>query len=263
MKKLLVAVFDTNEEAFNTSTAITNLHRDGDITVFGTVVLDKNSEGEVVLKQSKDGASGEGWALGFLGGSLLGAFAGPAGLAVGASIGGLTGLSFDAARAGVDVTFIDEVSAAIEPGMTALVLDLDENWTTPIDSAIDANNGIVFRRNRDDVVEDQLQRESEALTQECDELKADMANATGEAKASMQKSLDKLTEKSEETQRLIAQRVEDIKADSSAKTDALKAQLETASEQGKAKVEKRLASLEEGFNKSKLKLQTSIDKLKI
>lgn len=261
MKKLLVAVFDTNEEAFNCTVAINELHRNGDISVFGTVVLEKDSEGEVQLQQSK-GTGGKSWALGFLGGSLLGAFSGPSGLALGASLGGLTGLCVDMNRAGVDVSFIDEVSGAIEPGMTALVVDLDENWTTPIDSCVDAHNGIVFRRNRDDVVEDQLQRESEALTQECDELKAEMESTTDEGKASIQKNLDKLKEKSEEIQRLITERIEDVKAESSSKTDALKAQLVTASENGKEKVEKRLTSLEESFNKSKLKLQNSIDNLK-
>jgi uncharacterized membrane protein len=261
MKKLLVAVFDNNEDAFNSSVLINQLHRDGDITVFGTVVLEKDDQGEVSLKQAKDQKSGESWALGFLGGSLIGAFAGPAGLALGASIGGLTGLCVDVDRAGVDVTFIDEVSAAIEPGKTALVIDLDEGWTTPIDSCVDSNNGIVFRRNRSEVVEDQLQREAEEISREYAELKSDMASANDEAKASMQKHLDALNKKSKETQRLINKRVADIQDDASLKSKALTAQIDTATEKGKVKIEKRLASLQESLEQNQAQLQSSYDKL--
>lgn len=260
MKKLLVAVFDRSEEAFDTIVALRDLHRDGDISMYGNVVLEKNSENQVVIKQGQD-QTGKSWLLGMLSGSLIGIFAGPAGWAIGTSVGGLTGMFVDLNRAGVDAEFIDEVAGKLEQGMTALVVDLDEGWTVPVDMRVEENNGIVFRRNRSEVVDDQLHRESKAIKQELEEFKDEVEGFGESEKQKAQKHIDTLNKKKEALEHLITQRLDDVKTETANKRHELEKQLESASLKGKNKIVKRINELNEKAKESEAKLAKSINLL--
>jgi uncharacterized membrane protein len=54
MNKMLVAVFDTEPAAFEGLQALKDLHQDGDITLYATAVVVKDSTGAVSVKQSAD-----------------------------------------------------------------------------------------------------------------------------------------------------------------------------------------------------------------
>ncbi len=91
MNKMLVAVFETESAAFEGLSALKDLHRDGDVTLYASAVIVKDKTGKINLKQAaEDGPVGT--ALGLLSGSLIGILGGPAGLAIGAAAGGLAGL---------------------------------------------------------------------------------------------------------------------------------------------------------------------------
>ncbi len=261
MNKLIVAVFENQTDAFEASAALTDLHREGDISIFGSAIIEKDQNSQLSVKQQKDNSTGEGWAMGFLGGSLVGALAGPAGLAVGASVGGMTGLAFDMDRVGVDAEFVEEVSQALKPGNTAVILDVEEGWVTPVDTRVENHNGIVFRRNRSEVIDDQLLRESEMLNAEYKELKADMAEANDEMKASMQKHYDAVNKKVAATEELINKRMKETKESASEKSKKLKSQLEGASSRRKKKIQQRLDELDNSIVASEIKLNRSLQNL--
>ena len=61
------------------------------------------------------------------------------------------------------MTFVDDVSKALTPGKAAVIADMEESWTTPVDAGCTSYGGIVFRRLRSEVVEDQLNREAAAF----------------------------------------------------------------------------------------------------
>jgi uncharacterized membrane protein len=90
MTKMLVAVFDSEAAAFEGLSALKDLHRGGDITLYSSAVIAKDKNGKVEVRQAVDPGP-VGTAVGLLTGTLIGILAGPAGLAVGASIGGLAG----------------------------------------------------------------------------------------------------------------------------------------------------------------------------
>ena len=54
MNKMLVAVFDTETQAFEGLTALKELHKGGDISLYSTAVIVKDAEGKVEIKQSAD-----------------------------------------------------------------------------------------------------------------------------------------------------------------------------------------------------------------
>ena len=69
---------------------------------------------------------------------------------MGLAIGALSGLTFgafydiDTARVGED--FVDDVSKSLTPNKVAIVAEIDEEWTAPVDTRMEALGGTVFRR---------------------------------------------------------------------------------------------------------------------
>src|SRR5208283_4950071 len=103
------------------------------------------ANGTATVKQSNDQGP-LGTLVGTSLGSLIGLLGGPVGLAIGASVGLVGGglLDLDNARIGSD--FIDDVSKQLAPGMFAVVAEIQEEWTTPVDLRMEAIGGKVFRR---------------------------------------------------------------------------------------------------------------------
>jgi len=85
---------------------------------------------------------------------LLGALAGPAGAAVGAAggaaigagTGGVVGLTADLARADTREQARDETAFVLSTGQSAVIADVSEDSTAPIDSRMSELGGIVRRR---------------------------------------------------------------------------------------------------------------------
>src|SRR6478672_3693896 len=188
MNKMLVAVFDTENKAFEGLNAIKDLHNKGDITLYANAVVSKNEKGQLHLETSSDQGP-IGTTTGLLTGSLIGLFGGPVGLAVGAMTGSIAGMIFDVDTDDINTTFVDEVSKALEKGKTAVIAEIDETWTVPVDTKLDALNAIVFRRLRDEVVEDQLKRESEAIASDYRNLKEELKEAREEDKAAIKTAI--------------------------------------------------------------------------
>ena len=236
MNKMMVAVFDSESAAFDGLSALKELHRSGDISLYSTAVVTKDTAGKLAVKQAADqGPLGTG--LGMLTGSLVGLLAGPAGVAVGASLGALTGLLFDLNKSGTDVGFIDEVSKSITPGKAAVLADVDEGWTTPVNTRLEQKGGLVFRRLRSEVVEDQLAREAAAFAAERKELRDELAQSSADAKAALQKDLDTVKNKLQATGHQAKTTLDHAKSEMDARILALEAQVKGASDRQKAKIE--------------------------
>ena len=253
MNKMLVAVFDTESAAFEGLSALKDLHRGGDITLYSSAVIAKDKNGKVELRQEAD-AGPVGTAVGLLAGSLLGVLGGPAGLAVGASIGGLAGLIFDVNKTGVDVTFLDDVSKALTGGKFAVLSEIEESWTTPVDTRVHKLGGIVFRRLRGEVVADQLMRESAAFEADLKALNDDLKQAAAENRAAIQKDIDAVKKQIRVVQEQAKARLDLAKAETDAKINALQDQAKAASGMAKARIDKRIAAAKADFDTRSKKL---------
>jgi uncharacterized membrane protein len=199
MNKMLVAVFDNEAAAFKGQNALKDLHRDGDISLYASAVIVKDKTGAISIKQAADDGT-IGTALGLLTGGLIGILAGPAGLAVGATVGALTGSLFDLDRIGIGETFLDDVSKNLTVGKAAVLAEMEESWTTPVDTRLRELGGVVFRRLRAEVVEDQLVRESAAYDAELKALEDDLKQGVAEDRAAIQKDIEKMKKQIKATQ---------------------------------------------------------------
>jgi len=240
MNKMLVGVFDSEAAAFEGLSALKDLHRGGDITLYSSAVIAKDKNGKVEVRQAADPGP-VGTAVGLLTGTLIGILAWPAGLAVGASLGGLAGLVFDVNKSGVDVTFLDDVSKALTSGKFAVLAEIEENWTTPVDTRLHKLDGIVFRRLRGEVVADQLMRESAAFEADLKSLNDDLKQAAAENRAAIQKDIETVKKQIKVVQDQAKARLDQAKAETDAKVKALQDQAKTASSMAKARIDKRIA----------------------
>jgi len=222
MDRMLVVVFDNESKAYEGKKALVQLDEEGSIGVYGYAVLAKNADGSATLKQGDD-VGPIGSLLGTSLGSLVGVLAGPAGLAVGASAGMLAGGAFDISNAGIGADFVDDVAKVLLPNRVAVVAEIDEDWTTPVDTRMEAIGGTVFRRALSEVKDTIDEENVAAMKADLAQLKAEHAKAQADRKARLQEKisqldsrieaqLQKAKERGEAVQRKVQARVQVLKA---------------------------------------------------
>ncbi|KXX70701.1 DUF1269 domain-containing protein [Flammeovirga sp. SJP92] len=260
MNKLVVSVFDNQSKAFEGLSAIKELNNNGDITLYAATVISKNDEGEITVNEKSDqGPIGTG--VGMLTGAFIGMFGGPVGMVAGAMAGSVGGLIYDFDKAGVDTSFIEEVSDALDKGKTAVIADIEEGWNAPLDTKMQELDGMLFRRNRAEIEEEQFNREAEAIQAELAELEHELKEASEESKESIKQQIDNVKKKAVVLEDVINQKIIDLKIETEAKSSELQQQLEKASEKKQKKINKRKEDLELKFNKSLKKLSEASNKL--
>ncbi|MCW5941905.1 MAG: DUF1269 domain-containing protein [Fimbriimonadaceae bacterium] len=246
MNKTLVAIFDNEDAAFGGLTALKELHRNGDITLYDSAVLAKNALGEARLVKAPDDAP-TGTFLGMSIGALLGALGGPIGLAVGTATGTLVGATTDVVRDSVDYGFVEQVREMMTPGRVAVVADVEETWVTPVDLAIREKDGIVFRRLRHEVVEDQLAREHAEFEEELRQLKKDLATATGAAEEKIRSRIAAVERSLNESRAQAAARAKKLAAEWAAKREAMEKQLKDANMRERARIKDQMDKAKQDF----------------
>ncbi|MGP1517557.1 MAG: DUF1269 domain-containing protein [Ottowia sp.] len=238
MNKIIVTLFDQETQAARLLNSLAQLHRDGRITVYGTAVFTKNADGKISPKQIQ-GDNTATWSGALLGG-LLGALAGPVGLLAGAALGGLGGSLVDLADAGIDVRFADDVAKVLTPGKVAVLADIQEEWTAPVDEAVAAAGGIIYRRNKADIADVQWQRDMNAYQAELDALETELKTATDEQKAKLQQHIADVKKKIADTQSAWQQKLDKARQDAETKLKTLQEQYQAADDALKAKIQTRI-----------------------
>jgi uncharacterized membrane protein len=252
--KILVSVFDSERTAFEGLTALKDLHRDGDITLYASTVIAKDASGAASVRQAADNGP-SGTLTGMLAGGLVGLIGGPVGIAVGAYVGGFGGLMYDLFNAGVSMDFVDEVTASLIPGKAAIIADVDETWVTPVDARIGVLGGTTFRRFPDEIVDTALVRETESARKELEQLKDELRQASGEAKANVEKAIDAQRRKLEALDDRIGKALAQEKAEFEARLATLREQQGKARESQRQRIAARMDELKASHEARKAKLE--------
>jgi len=168
-------------------------------------------------------------------------------MAVGAATGTLVGVTTDVFRDSVDFGFVEQVREAMTPGKVAVVADIEETWVTPVDLTLTEQGGIVFRRLRHEVVEDQLAREHAEFEEELKELKKDLATATSDAKARIQARIASVERSIDETRAQAAARAKKLTAEWAAKREAMEKQLKDTSMRERARIKDQMDKAKQEF----------------
>jgi len=168
MDNYVAIVFDNDTKAYEGLHALWDLDGSGDITVHGAAVVhrDKNGYMDVATKDTDPGLR---TAIGVGLGALIGALAGPAGAAagaaaasaaataagIGAAAGGMVGLTADAVKADEHDQAAFEAGFVLPVGKSALISEVSEDWTTPVDTMAKRLGGTVYRRSKGAIRNDQ------------------------------------------------------------------------------------------------------------
>jgi uncharacterized membrane protein len=218
MDRMLVVVFDSENKAYDGKKALSQLESEGSIAVYAYAVIGKNPDGTTTLKQGDDPGP-LGTLVGTSLGSLIGLIGGPVGLAIGAGAGLLAGATVDLNNAGVGEDFIDDVRQELQPNKFALVAEVQEDWTTPVDSRMEAIGGKVYRRALSEVKQTLHDENVAAMKADLAEMKAEQAKAHADRKSKLQEKINQLDSKIQ------------------AQLEKAKKQRQAAEQQAKAKVE--------------------------
>jgi uncharacterized membrane protein len=245
MNKLLVAVFDTEAAADAGLNALRALHTAGDITLYATGVLVRGADGTVSVRQTR-GTGPIGTVSGLALGSLIGLLGGPAGVAIGAATGTVAGAIRDFWTAGVGLDFIEVALQHLKPGKVALVAEVEEEWVVPIDAALEAAGGQVFRRSRTEVAAAHFDHDIAAIRAELASLESEASHATGVAKTRLQTRLATTKAGLDAAVHRAEQRLDALKEDATSKAQALKLQLDHAEGEAKARIDDRLKRIKAG-----------------
>lgn len=205
-------------------------------------MIARDASGKVAVKQGGDEGP-LGTAVGLLIGSLIGLFGGPVGLAIGAGAGTFGGLVYDLAHLGLGQDFLLEVEQSLQPGKAAVVAEVWEVWTLPVDTRMEALGGVVFRRTRIEVREAQIERDVAALKADLAELEAERDQATEKARARLQKRVDAVRGKLQAAQSDIQAKIEASQKETEAKIKSLQEQAAKDRGERRAKREARIAEL--------------------
>jgi uncharacterized membrane protein len=194
MDRMLVVVFGSENEAYEGKKALHHLEDEGSIVVYAYAVIGKNPDGTTTLKQSDDPGP-LGTLVGTLVGSLIGLLGGPVGFAIGATTGLLAGGTVDLNKARIGNDFVGDVENALQPGKFAVVAEIQEDWTTPVDSRMEAIGGKVYRRAVSEVKQTIHEEDVAAMQADLAQLKAEQANAQVERKTKLQEKINQLDSK--------------------------------------------------------------------
>lgn len=269
MSKFVVTVFDDEKSAYEGSKAMLELDREGSIALYAGAVITKNADGQVEIKDAADDGP-IGTATGMLLGTMAGMLGGAAAVAAGAAPGALAagtaagmaggslgGWIADVYNVGVDAEFLNDIGALLLPGKAAVVAEVTEGWTTPLDTRMEALGGTVFRRYRIDVEDDQIERDIEATNRELDELQEEWDQASGEAKDKLRAKRDAAQAKLQSLRDRAEQKAAALNQEAEAKLKKLSEQIETATDDVKAKFKKQHETMKADYNQRIAKLKAA------
>jgi len=172
------------------------------------------------------------------------------------SLGGtLIGSLFDLANYGVSADFVAKVSSELTTGKSAIVAEIVEGWTTPLDTRMEALGGTVLRTWRADFEDEQIAREAAAEKADWEQLRTEYAQAGADAKAKVKTKLDVAKANLDATKTKADAKLEALDTELKAKVAALEQQVATAKADAKVQINQRITALRSDY-------QTRSEKLK-
>ena len=164
MDNYISIVVDNDPKADDALHALWDLDSKGDITVHGAAVVHRDKWGYLNVA-TKETSSGLRTVLGIGIGALIGSLAGPVGAAAGASVAvgsaigigaaaGIAGLGGDLIKAADNDQAEFEAGFKLAPGKSAVIAEVSEESTTPVETLAQRVGGTVYRRSKGDIRKD-------------------------------------------------------------------------------------------------------------
>jgi uncharacterized membrane protein len=243
MDKELVIVVPTEAGAYQAMKALSALDESGAIELYSAVVVTKTANGNVTVKDKSHLREPWGTVLGMTTGALVGLLAGPVGVAVGAAVGGAAGLGGDLAYSGFVGEFVRDVAGRLNPGGFAVCASVWEDWTVPVDLEMTPLGAVVYRQATEEVVAAQIRSDWQDVKDQEAHLEAEIARATGEAKAKLEARRAELRAKGAARRERLQKRERSLEQSWEAKIASVRAKAANAKAEAKARHEQHAEKL--------------------
>lgn len=254
MSKFVVIVFPGEAQAYQGVRALKELHGEGNLTLYGMAVIAKDAKGTLSVKDAADPGP-LGTAVGALVGGLVGVLAGPAGALAGVAGGTVVGSMIDLFNYGVGEDFVSKVANGLAPSKTAIVAEIAETWTTPLETRMTGLGGTILRTWRADFEDEQVAQEIAAAKVDYEQLRAEYAQASAEAKARLKAKLDQAKANLEQAEKRVETRLDALDKEAQAKIAALESQVSQAQAEAKEKIRQRVAAIRAEYATRSAKLK--------
>ena len=188
---MLVVVFNNRQKAFEGRTALQELENEGKIGVYVSAVIAKDADGRVAVLET-NGPRWVGPLVGSFLGSIVGLLVGPPGAAIGAAVGLTAGTAAEANNLRISRGFMQHVNKELRPGTYALLAEIQEGWTRPVDECMGKIGGTVFRRSLWDVADTVDDDEIDAMKEAIRQMKLKHSEARADRMAKLEKKIEEL-----------------------------------------------------------------------
>jgi hypothetical protein len=138
-------------------------------------------------------------------------------------VGFLGGATADLDKARIGEDFVDDVAEVLLPNKVAVVAEIDEDSTAPVDTCMEALGGTVFRRALSQVKHTIHDEHVAAMKADLAQMKAEHARAHAARKAKLQEKINELDSKIEARLEKARERRQAAEREAQAKVESLKA----------------------------------------
>jgi len=227
MDRMLVVIFENETKVIDGMKALRELDLHDSITVYRHAVVMRNPDGTTIVRQSDDRGL-VGLLVGSFLGGLIGLLGGPAGPAIGFTVGSVAGAAVDLNKARVGEDFVVDVAKALLPNRAAIVAEIEEDLTEPVDSRMEALGGTIFRRGITEVKHTIHDEHIAAIEADLAQVKAELAEVHADRKAKLQGKINQLESKLQAQLQKAKERREAAERETRAKVEFLQAKAAAA-----------------------------------
>ena len=259
MSTFIVTIVPDETKAYQAVNALESLHSEASITLYDTVVVQRQADGTLATKQRGPmGAISTG--LGAVLGALIGVIGGPPGVLIGGAAGAAFGSGGAFVHGELSDEFLEEVSKKMKPGDYAVLAEVAEQWTAPVDTRMRELGGTVLREERSAFADQMIEKRAEAHKAEVEQRQAERAEQKakrGEAKIAVDVSdarwrLERIADKANKRLYVARRELEQ-------KLDALGEQSKKATPEVRAQIDQRIAELRTDFGERERMLTHALD----
>jgi len=259
MSTFIITFFPDETTAYQGVHALDQLHAEASITLYDTVVVQRQPDGTLATKQ-REATPVVATGVGALLGALFGVFGGPLGLAVGAAAGGSLGLGAGVIRSEVSDEFLEDVAKNMKPGGYAVLAEVSERWTAPIDTRMRELGATVIREQRSEVVDDLITKRTDHHKASVERWKAERGARRAErAEAKLEDSLRDASKRLQRVGEKAQQRLDDTRRELQQKLVALDQQAKKATPETRQQIEQRIAEIRTDFGERERKLAQALE----
>jgi len=234
MQRMLVVVFENESKAHEGAKTLRQLDIENHLTVYRHAIVVKNPDSTIKLREIDDRGP-FGLLIGTALGTLLGALGGLAGIGIGGTLGLVAGGAADMHNGWVAEDFVDDVANALQPSRAAVVAEIEEDSTFPVDTAMEAIGGTILRRALSEVKHTIDDEHTAAIKADLAQMKAEHAQAHTERKLKLQEKINQLESRLQTQLQKVKERREAAEREARAKVELLEKKAAAAKDDAAAK----------------------------